>query len=160
MNGVIVLCVNRTLGHYIKERREVLGLTQTELAERADVPRTTVNRVETGTTKLPSPDIRRRLARALSVPHLDLLIAAGELSGDDIRSAGVVAVEVIEPVRAELLGKLELVRLNDETRVNTLRIVLDGWLRLDREAEHPTKDFLIDADDSGAGSLDRNLVPD
>jgi transcriptional regulator with XRE-family HTH domain len=146
MNGVIVLCVNRTLGHYIKERREVLGLTQTELAERADVPRTTVNRVETGTTKLPSPDIRRRLARALSVPHLDLLIAAGELSGDDIRSAGVVAVEIIEPERAELLAKLELVRLHDQTRIDALTFILDGWLRQDREADNPVKDLFVDPD--------------
>lgn len=160
MNTGIVVCMNRTLGHYVRERREVLGLSQTELAERADVPRTTVNRVETGTTKLPSPDVRRRLARALSVPHLDLLIAAGELVEDDIRSAGVVAVSVIEPERAELLAKLERIRLADETRVSTLRTVLDLWLRQDRDAANPVQEY-VGRNGSGSGiGGGGNLAPD
>jgi transcriptional regulator with XRE-family HTH domain len=70
------MSMSGTLGGYIRNCREQRGLTQTELAERADVPRTTVNRIETGTTQLPAPDIRRRLARVLGVPHLDLVVSS------------------------------------------------------------------------------------
>jgi transcriptional regulator with XRE-family HTH domain len=84
MNGVTLVCMMRTLKGFITEKREQLGWTQTELARRAGVPRTTVNRVEQGTTKLPEADVRRKLAGALGVRHVDLLVAAGELSPNEI----------------------------------------------------------------------------
>lgn len=68
------------LGSYIRDERERRGWTQTELADRAGVPKQTVNRLETGTTKLPGALIRRQLADALGVRHIDLLIAAGEIT--------------------------------------------------------------------------------
>lgn len=83
------------LGSYIRDERERRGWTQTELAEKAGVPKQTVNRLETGTTKLPGALIRRQLADALGVQHLDLLIAAGEITVEeanppaDTRSAAV-----------------------------------------------------------------------
>jgi XRE family transcriptional regulator of biofilm formation len=90
------MSMSGTLGVYIRNCREQRGLTQTELAERADVPRTTVNRIETGTTQLPSPDVRRRLARVLGVPHLDLLVAAGEVTKAE--AAGVIQRDPTTPV--------------------------------------------------------------
>jgi transcriptional regulator with XRE-family HTH domain len=90
------MSMSGTLGGYIRNCREQRGLTQTELAERADVPRTTVNRIETGTTQLPAPDIRRRLARVLGVPHLDLLVAAGEVT--EAEAAGAIQRDPVTPV--------------------------------------------------------------
>jgi transcriptional regulator with XRE-family HTH domain len=71
------------LGAYVARRREQLGLTQQELAERVGVRRDTIAQIETR-TKLPGADVRRRLAAALGVRHVDLLIAAGELSPEEI----------------------------------------------------------------------------
>lgn len=73
-------CMNGTLGDYVVERREAMGISQTELARRANLERTTVNRIETGTTKFPSAAVRRALASALGVSHIELVVAAGELS--------------------------------------------------------------------------------
>lgn len=83
------------LGTYIASRREAMGITQSQLADRAGVPRQTVNRLEQGITKLPGALVRRQLAEALGVSHLDLLVAAGELTAqeaslpDDMRSDAV-----------------------------------------------------------------------
>lgn len=81
-----------TLGEFVAKRREELGLNQTELAKVADLPRTTINRIESGTTKLPTPEFRRRLARALRVSHIDILVAAGELLADEVAESGVRGV--------------------------------------------------------------------
>lgn len=134
MNTGIVACMNGTLGAYIAARREALGLNQTELATRATVPRTTVNRIETGTTQLPSPDIRRKLAAVLGVSHLDLLIAAGEITEAEIAPLGVTGAVAPDPVRARLVDRLERVRLTAE-RVGLLESVFERMLRFDRDAE-------------------------
>jgi transcriptional regulator with XRE-family HTH domain len=72
------------LAAYVAQRRRVLGLTQQALADRAGVTRDVVAQIESGKSKLPVPDNRRRLAEALGVRHVDLLVAAGELTPDEI----------------------------------------------------------------------------
>jgi transcriptional regulator with XRE-family HTH domain len=74
----------QTLGSYIKEQRERRGWLQTELAARSGVPQATISAIETGAKKLPGADIRRKLARALGVPHIALLIAAGEVEAEEV----------------------------------------------------------------------------
>ncbi len=76
--------MTETLGTYIERRREGLGWSQKDLAIRSEVPATTVNRIERGVTKLPEAGVRRRLAEALGVRHVDLLIAAGELTEEEV----------------------------------------------------------------------------
>jgi transcriptional regulator with XRE-family HTH domain len=73
-----------TLGKFIKEKRDALGINQSELARVSGVLRETINRIENNKTMLPSADSRRRLARALNVRHIDLLVAAGELTEDEV----------------------------------------------------------------------------
>lgn len=82
----------RTLGPYVEERRLALGLNQTELAAKCDLPRTTINRIESGITKVPSPDFRRRLAKGLGVSHLDILVASGEIEPEEVQQAGAEGV--------------------------------------------------------------------
>lgn len=72
------------LGTYIRDEREKRGWSQTELASRAGVPKQTVNRLETGITKLPGALIRRQIAEALGIRHIDMLIAAGEITVDEV----------------------------------------------------------------------------
>ena len=51
----------------VKELREALGLTQAELAERANVRRATVNRIENAHVTAIDMDVLERLAEALGV---------------------------------------------------------------------------------------------
>lgn len=91
----------RTLGPYVEEKRLALGLNQTELAEKCGLPRTTINRIESGTTKVPSPDFRRRLAKGLGVSHLDILVASGEIEPEEVQQAGAEGVIENDPDSAK-----------------------------------------------------------
>jgi transcriptional regulator with XRE-family HTH domain len=102
----------KTLAKYVEDKRLALGIdSQTELARRAGVPRETVNRIERGLTQNPEADVRRRLAKALGVSHLDLLVAAGEITEDEIAKAGASGVVERDPHdrREQLIERLRAV---------------------------------------------------
>ncbi len=86
-----IVCASNIVGNmdggmaaYVAQRRHALKLTQLQLAELAGVTRDVVAQIESGKSKLPVPENRRRLAAALGVRHVDLLIAAGELTADEV----------------------------------------------------------------------------
>jgi transcriptional regulator with XRE-family HTH domain len=58
----------------LKQLREAHGLTQAELAERANVARATINRIETGRQRRVDLDVLEKVAAALGVSP-GLLIA-------------------------------------------------------------------------------------
>jgi transcriptional regulator with XRE-family HTH domain len=64
----------KKLGEIVRELREVNGLTQAQLAEKAQVALSYVTLLEAGHHGNPSRQILHRLARALGVPakRLDL----------------------------------------------------------------------------------------
>ncbi len=74
------------LGQYIRQRRTSLGLTQESVAEQAGIGRSHLSQIESGKIGLPNATIRRRLAKTLRVRHVDLLVAAGEISEDEVRN--------------------------------------------------------------------------
>lgn len=80
------------LGAYIRRRRETLGLSQTTLVERSGVSKSHLSQIEVGKIALPNAEIRRRLAAALGVSHVDLLVAAGELLPEEIAAAQVEGI--------------------------------------------------------------------
>jgi hypothetical protein len=49
--------------------------------------RETVNRIEAGMTQIPEADVRRQLAKAPGVSHLELLIVAGEITEEEVAGA-------------------------------------------------------------------------
>lgn len=78
----------QSLARYIRARRDELGLSALELADRADLPPAYINALESGRIGLPGVERRRQLAQALGVAHVDFLIAAGELREDELPSPG------------------------------------------------------------------------
>lgn len=140
--------VGASLGSYVRDQRALRGLTLTELGEVAHVSKSHLSQIETGKIALPSPEIRRRLARALGISHVALLLAAGELNEEDVRASGLDAVPLLEPERARLLEKLEGLRLNED-RVVALDAIMDRWERFDRDAERPVHDLVVGDGDGG-----------
>ena len=61
------------LGKKIKKLRTGLGLSQDEFARKADVPYTTLTKIETGVIKKPSVYVVAKIAKALKT-SLDNLI--------------------------------------------------------------------------------------
>lgn len=89
----------------IKERRRILGLSQAQLAERAEISPGYVGEIEIA-RKFPTPEILQNLALALEQPAYRLL-----MTGDDLRSeadaasrqqAYEVALRLRERVEEEL----------------------------------------------------------
>ncbi len=65
--------VNNHLGQKIKKLRQKLGLSQDDFARKADVPYTTLTKIETGVIKKPSVFVVSKIAKALSVAIEDLI---------------------------------------------------------------------------------------
>lgn len=63
----------KTIGQKIKECREQLNLTQTELGKLLDISQNTVNDYENKNWKNPSARVVAKIAAALSVPTIYLL---------------------------------------------------------------------------------------
>jgi transcriptional regulator with XRE-family HTH domain len=61
------------LGQKIKKLRTKLGLSQDDFARKADVPYTTLTKVETGVIKKPSVFVVSKIAKALGVDIEELI---------------------------------------------------------------------------------------
>ena len=61
------------LGKKIKSLRLKLELSQDEFARKADIPYTTLTKIETGVIKKPSVFVMAKLAKALGVSIEDLI---------------------------------------------------------------------------------------
>lgn len=65
------------IGEALKALQEKAGLTTAQLAEKANLPVDTINKIRAGTTRNPNADTVQRLASALGVP-------AGALLGEEV----------------------------------------------------------------------------
>jgi XRE family transcriptional regulator, master regulator for biofilm formation len=63
----------KSLSRVIQTLRETRGMSQRDLAERAQVTSGYIAHLETGLKKNPSLDVLKRLAKALGVPVTELL---------------------------------------------------------------------------------------
>jgi len=63
----------KTISENIKKMRAKLGLTQDDLAKKADIKYTTLMKVESGVVNKPSVQTMAKIAKALSVSIEDLL---------------------------------------------------------------------------------------
>jgi transcriptional regulator with XRE-family HTH domain len=70
------------LGERLRQLRELAGLSQNELAKRANVPRPVISMVESGKQKGMSLENARRIARVLGVT-LDMLAGSGDEDAAD-----------------------------------------------------------------------------
>jgi DNA-binding XRE family transcriptional regulator len=61
------------LGKKIKSLRQKLELSQDEFARKADIPYTTLTKIETGVIKKPSVFVMAKLAKTLGVSIEDLI---------------------------------------------------------------------------------------
>jgi transcriptional regulator with XRE-family HTH domain len=63
----------KTISENIKRLRNKLGLTQDDLAKKADIKYTTLMKVESGTVNKPSVQTMAKIAKALGVSIENLL---------------------------------------------------------------------------------------
>ena len=63
----------KTISENIKKLRSKLGLTQDDLAKKADIKYTTLMKVESGTVNKPSVQTMANIAKALGVSIEDMI---------------------------------------------------------------------------------------
>ncbi len=113
------------VGRVVRQRRLALGMSQKELADLAGVGPTGLSKLEVGDVALPNADIRRRLARALGIAHVELLIAAGEVTPQEVW--GYDEPPPPDPVRDGLHTLVDRADLSGE-RAELLRLILREWV--------------------------------
>lgn len=69
----IYMTSGKTISENIKRLRNKLGLTQDDLAKKADIKYTTLMKVESGTVNKPSVQTMAKIAKALNVSIEDLI---------------------------------------------------------------------------------------
>lgn len=120
------------LQKFVQDHRRDAGLTQRQLADLAGINQPTISDIERGQVKLPSADIRRRLALAFGVSHLDVLVAAGEIFPSEIEQAGstgVVEYRPDDPVRM-ITEAMKTARINQD-RAGVMLAMIREWKRQD-----------------------------
>lgn len=89
-----------TFGQWVKERRKLLGLTQTELARRVPCSKIMINKIEANLRR-PSVQLTKLLAHHLKIPPHDytafLLMARPDLSAEHLETP--ITSDSLEPLR-------------------------------------------------------------
>jgi transcriptional regulator with XRE-family HTH domain len=111
------------LGDVLQARREELGLSQFELARRADIDRSVVLRIETGAIQQPDPRKLARLAKVLDLPLTRLYSLAGYPAGRQLPSFQPYLRDRYRKLPNEAIDKLS--RYFDEI-VDEYGIAADG----------------------------------
>lgn len=114
----------------LRERREALGLTLEDVAERVGTTRGHISSIELGRVTTPKAELRRKLAKVLGIRHVDLLMMTGELEDWEIPGFSPTA-EPDDPTRSALHTLLDQVDLARDQRGTTLGVVLQSWAAQD-----------------------------
>lgn len=116
---MVTRVIESRLGSLIRNQRMDLNLTQVEVADRVGISQTYLSNLERGRVHLPDVEVRRRLAEALRLSHVDILIAAGELDAHELPGS----VDAVRPVVVGLAAKLDI--LPQDVRRAVERVIDD-----------------------------------
>jgi transcriptional regulator with XRE-family HTH domain len=97
------------IGSFVRERRQDLGLTQEQLAERVggSYGQSDISRIERGHIELPRIGTLVKLAESLEVPVGDLLIASGWFEDAHFVTDSSAATSAQDNVLEDVLVRLE-----------------------------------------------------
>ena len=103
---------NGGLGAFVRARRQRLGLTTVALADLAGISQPYLSNIERGKNRLPSEAVRRRLAAVLGTTNLEMLVAAGEVTQEDLAGLPSSAPPAPPPtLPSDVLVMAHLVRM-------------------------------------------------
>jgi transcriptional regulator with XRE-family HTH domain len=116
----------------LRARREALGLTQAEVAERAGTTQAYYGQIESGRTRMPNAELRRSISAALGLRHVDFLIEVGEL-GDWELPGFSASQPVPDQLREDLIALIGQIDLQVDNRAGTLSGILRLFAEQDRQ---------------------------
>lgn len=126
-----------SLGEFVRLARAARSETLTDFAKRAGLTKSEVSAIENGKIGLPGGEKRRRIAEALGVRHVDILVAAGELAADEIPQEGepreLFPSGDIRSMLVTMLEDLDPSHPISGDRLQTLMLLLNGWIQEQRK---------------------------
>jgi transcriptional regulator with XRE-family HTH domain len=135
------------VGQRIKFFREQLGLTQLQLAEKAEISSKAVGRYENG-NRVPSVDIAQRIATALG-------ISVNELLCPDAIKENPDALKIENPVDVFNLDLDEL-QAKLDVRSEKLEIIIKHFDKLNEAGQQELIDYVITLTKMSKYKLDKN----
>ena len=116
----------------LRERRELLGLTQKDVADRAGTTKEYYSQIETGRVVLPNIELRREISRALGIRHIDFLMAQGIIEDWEVPGFSADAPPP-DPRLEQVETLLTQFDLGSDNRAATLSGILQLWVDQDRQ---------------------------
>lgn len=126
---MLIAMSNQSLPELVARRIDELGTSQRKYAERIGTSQTWVNQMLQGRITLPSADVRRRLARDLGISHLDVLVASGEITRDEVEHGGVLSRDPVAGVPSSIVETLRRMRWDDDI-TSFMQITIDASVKL------------------------------
>lgn len=75
-----------TISQLLRDHFDKTGEQQAAFARRVGLTPQTVSQLLRGDIKVPTADVRRKLAKAFRLRHVDILVMVGEVAADEIES--------------------------------------------------------------------------
>jgi transcriptional regulator with XRE-family HTH domain len=120
----------------LRDKREALGLTQEDVAERIGTSQSVYAQIESGKTKLTNADRRRAISQALGIRHVDFLVEVGELEDWEVPGFSASAPPP-DPRLEQMDALLRRIDLDTDSRATTLSGILHLWAAQDQERSRP-----------------------
>jgi transcriptional regulator with XRE-family HTH domain len=126
----------------LREKRVQAGLTQVELAKKAEVSDRTIQNYELGTRKPKSLDIVEKLAAALGTTAPELLGSAGMYYIDAQEKGGAKAAKDIDELVSEVAGMFAGGELPEDALDGAMRALNEAyWLAKDKNKKYAPKKY-------------------
>ncbi len=121
----------------LKEKRIQSGLTQAELAKRADVTSRTIQNYELGTRRPANVEVVQRLAEVLDTSVEYLLGSGGMLTVEARERGGAKAARDIDELVSEVTGLFAGGQLSEEAMEGAMRALNDAyWIAKDKNRKY------------------------
>lgn len=115
-------------GRYIKELRKARGLSQKEVSEKANISRSYISHLESGSRSTSSVDVITSLSGALDVDPYEMFARIGYFEGSELRE-----IEDISPLERKLLDVIRGIP-SRHIRESTLELII-GFASVARDAD-------------------------
>jgi len=108
-------------GTFLRQARELRGLSAMETARRADISAAYLSKLENDSVKRPSPAVLHRLSEVLNVPYAELMALVGhplpgaDASEDRGRLGDALLADLTDDERAELIEYLAWYRARKQS---------------------------------------------
>ena len=123
------------LGTKLRTHRQNLGLNIREAAAILQIATGYMSQLENGRVERPGVDVRRRVAEFLGITHLEILVMIGEISADEVATAGKQGVRQYSEgdPRTEIMAAVDAVNwYGREDRVAGVLATLRAYREMDQ----------------------------